>query len=61
MEQAAGLLVCIRQMQQLQINSLETEELSKETLWVEQAGICMCMSNLLGCGENGLEEPEPPS
>ena len=60
-EQPAGLSACIRQMQQLQIDSLEMDELSKETLWVGQGGICRCMSNLLGCGENGLKEPWPPS
>lgn len=59
MEQPAGLSPCIRQMQQLQIYSLEMDEyeFSKERLWVGQGGICMCVSNLLGCGENGLKEP----
>lgn len=56
MEQAAGLSVCIRRMQQLQIDRLETDELSKETSCLGQGGICLCLSNLLGYGENGLKE-----
>lgn len=55
MEQPAVLSVCIRQMQQLQIDFLETDELSKETSCLGPGGICMCLSNLLGCGENGLK------
>lgn len=61
MEQAAVLSVCIRQMQQLQIDLLETDELSKETSCLGQGGICMCLSNLLGYGENGLKESKCPS
>lgn len=57
MEQPAGLSACIRQMQQLQIDSLEIDELSEETLWVGQEGTCLCVSDFLGCEENGPKEP----
>lgn len=62
MEQPSGLAntACIRQMQQLQIDSLERDELSKETLWVGQGGICMCMANLLGCGGEWAERAIAP-
>lgn len=42
MEQPAVVSVCIRQMQQLQIDFLETDELSKETC-LGQGGICICL------------------
>lgn len=46
MEQPAMLSVCIRQMQQLQIDFLETDELSKETsclcLWHGGTFACAC-------------------
>lgn len=56
MEQPAVVSVCIRQMQQLQIDFLETDELSKETSCLGQGDICVYLSKLLGYGKNGLKE-----
>lgn len=49
MEQPTGLSVCVRQLQWLQTDNLETDELSEETLCVVQGGICTWDVGRMGC------------